>query len=408
MNGFSNGRRRTQSQKDDRRPRRIKQCEACKKKNVLALRESEGQAFYVRCSNCGEYPGIVSSYRPCPHDPVHRYDEAQVCEKQKVEAQQSRKRRKEVFPTDEIPHLWMHAWRSQGNARNAGGNLYFQQASIFSYGSHFEIARHVETKRGDAVLFNTATYSVTTTRQQSSVRSAIPDSVTVFNVVRLDVPDAGRFAGDTHAVNIKDYDSRVESALLKAIRARSSYAKESNHEDAVKTRAERNAYAVFFGLRIKPLASVPALDSKVIDAIKAKEAERVRVESEKTKQAKAERLRQMAESIEAWKQGQSVSLGYDAPTMLRINGAEVETSKGARVPLSHAKRALTLVRAVVARGETWETNGHTCHVGHYKIERIEANGTIKAGCHVIPRDEWERIAPAIEASTAVESEQQQA
>ncbi len=153
MNGFSNGHRRTQSQTEDRRPSRINKCDACKKKNVLALRETQGEGFNLKCSNCGEYPGIISSYRTCPHDPVHRSDEAHTCEKQKCQAQATRKRRKEVFTTDELPHIWMHSWRSQGNARNSAGNLYFQQASIYSYGNHFEIARHVETKRGDAILF---------------------------------------------------------------------------------------------------------------------------------------------------------------------------------------------------------------------------------------------------------------
>ena len=411
MNGFSNGHSRTQAQKEDRRPRRIKQCDACKAKNVLALRESEGEGFTLKCSKCGEYPGIVSSYSLCPHDPVHRYDEANACEKQKVEALEGRKRRKEVFPTDEIPHLWMHAWKTQESARNAGRNLYFNGASIFSYGNHFEIARHVETKRGQAVLFNTATYSVTTTRQQSSVKRAIPDSTQVFNVCRLDVPDAGRWIGDTHTVNVKDYDSRIESALLKAIRASSSWQKEYSHEDAVKIRSERNAYVTFFNLKLKPYAPIPALDSKAVDAIKAKEKVRQAAEAAKTRARTIEREKEVAEykvkqltAVEDWRKGipNPVSLPYDAPTMLRIEGEEVVTSKGARVPLSHAKRALTLVRAVVARGETWETNGHTCHVGHYKIERIEANGTVKAGCHVIPRDEWERIAPAIEASQALE------
>jgi hypothetical protein len=55
------------------------------------------------------------------------------------------------------------------------------------------------------------------------------------------------------------------------------------------------------------------------------------------------------------------------------------------------------VRAVIGRGEAWQTNGHTCHVGHYRLDRIEANGTLKAGCHVIARDEWERIAPLLDA-----------
>jgi hypothetical protein len=327
---------------------------------------------------------------------VHRWDEKILCQKQRIEQEaSSRKRRKEVFPTDEIPHLWFHAYKTQEHARNSAGNLYFRGSSIFSYGSHFEIARHVETKRGNAVLLNTDSRSVTTTRHQSAVRQAIPDSATVFHVCHTDIG----YRADYHALNVKDYDSRIDSALLKAIRARSSWAKESNHGEAVRLRTERNSYAIFFGLRVKPLAPIPALDSKKIEVIKTKERERIRVESEKTKQEKAERLARAAEAIENWRNGlgDSYGLPYDAPTMLRIAGDEVQTSKGVRVPVSHAKRALILVRAVVGRGETWETNGHTCHVGVYKIERIEANGTAKAGCHVIPRDEWERIAPALDA-----------
>jgi hypothetical protein len=112
----------------------------------------------------------------------------------------------------------------------------------------------------------------------------------------------------------------------------------------------------------------------------------------------------LAVSIQAWRDGQAISLPYNVPAMLRIAGNEIETSKGARVPLAHAKRALVLIRAVVSRGEAWATNGHTCHVGHYRIDSIEANGTVKAGCHVIARDEWERIAPALDAIPTAEQE----
>src|ERR1700722_12403540 len=135
MNGFSNGHRQVRRM-EDTRPRRVKQCESCKARNVLAVCQ-EGQTYPGVCNKCGNYPGTISSYGACPHDPVHRWDEKNVCEKLRIaEDAKTRKRKKEVYPTDEIPHLWVHAWRSQGNARNAAGNLYFQQASIFSYGSH--------------------------------------------------------------------------------------------------------------------------------------------------------------------------------------------------------------------------------------------------------------------------------
>src|SRR6267378_6539904 len=97
----------------------------------------------------------------------------------------TRKRAKHVFDTGEIPHLWAH--KVQESARNAQGNLYFGGDTIYSYGSHFPIARHVvdnPTKKNpkSAILFTTRSYSVTTSGHISAVRSAIPKDVPVFHV----------------------------------------------------------------------------------------------------------------------------------------------------------------------------------------------------------------------------------
>src|SRR5258708_7491843 len=97
----------------------------------------------------------------------------------------TRKRKKTVFDTGEIPHLWAH--KVQENARNAQGNFYFENDIIFSYGSHFRIPRQVEdnpTKKNPkpAILFTTRSYSVTTSGHISAVRSAIPKDVPVFRV----------------------------------------------------------------------------------------------------------------------------------------------------------------------------------------------------------------------------------
>jgi hypothetical protein len=90
--------------------------------------------------------------------------------------------------------------------------------------------------------------------------------------------------------------------------------------------------------------------------------------------------------------------------MLRINGNEVETSLGARVPVSHAKRGLAFVRRVVSSGQEYVRNGHTLHLGHYAIDRIETDGTLHAGCHVIKFSEIENLAPALDAVTVSASE----
>jgi hypothetical protein len=67
------------------------------------------------------------------------------------------------------------------------------------------------------------------------------------------------------------------------------------------------------------------------------------------------------------------------------------------VTLALAVRGLALVRSVMKRGEEWRTNGHTCHLGHYQIDRITADGTVYAGCHQVPWTSIERIAPALDA-----------
>jgi hypothetical protein len=86
--------------------------------------------------------------------------------------------------------------------------------------------------------------------------------------------------------------------------------------------------------------------------------------------------------------------------MLRVDGDEVLTSWGARFPVSHAKRALAFVRKVRESGEAYVRNGHTSHLGHYTIDRIEPDGTVKAGCHVISWEEIARITPLLDRIAA--------
>src|SRR5258708_3083091 len=80
--------------------------------------------------------------------------------------------------------------------------------------------------------------------------------------------------------------------------------------------------------------------------------------------------------------------------------SQYQSSRGAQVPISPAIRGLRFGRAVVARGEAFQTNGHKFHLGHYFIDRIDVDGTLTAGCHVISYAEIERIAPELERIAA--------
>ena len=89
------------------------------------------------------------------------------------------KRTRTVHPVDMVAHLWAN--RTQDYARNPGHNFYFSGETIYSYGSHFPIARHVESKRGRAVLFTTRSYSATTAGHKCTVAGACRH-LTVFHV----------------------------------------------------------------------------------------------------------------------------------------------------------------------------------------------------------------------------------
>jgi hypothetical protein len=43
-------------------------------------------------------------------------------------------------------------------------------------------------------------------------------------------------------------------------------------------------------------------------------------------------------------------------------------------------------------GVKWQRNGETIRVGHFTVDRIEANGTLHAGCHRIYWPEIEQAA----------------
>src|SRR6266403_280024 len=143
-----------------------------------------------------------------------------------------------------------------------------------------------------------------------------------------------------------------------------TYNKEYHHERAVELRKEALCYATFFGLADPAIDQVPDLNSEQMAAIKSREAKASAKKAAETKRKAEEDCIRWAAAAEQWRAGEyHHTLPYSLPTMLRIEGDEVVTSRGARFPISHAKRGLSLVRAVMARAEDWRRNGHSCHLG---------------------------------------------
>ncbi len=326
-----------------------------------------------------------------------------VEEQELAELKRPRKRAKTVFPSDEIPHLWAH--KVQGSARNARHNLYFDGDVIYSYGSHFPIARHITNDKGkNAVLFTIRDYSVTTSKHKSMVRSAIPDSLPVF-----DVPEMGIRWGTgepNHSDNLKYFQSKLDEAIEKSARARKCG--DWHLKTAQEYRDTMRNYARFFGIKnVRPKFpsgnKLAKLQKTIRERIaRAKVADAQAEERARIRNAERERIAalELAEKIELWRAHDPNVTSWQisrAPAMLRITGNEVETSKGARFPVSHAKRGLRFVRSVMESGKEYVRNGHTIHLGHYAIDRITTDGTVYAGCHVVTFAEIQRIAPQLDA-----------
>lgn len=125
--------------------------------------------------------------------------------------------------------------------------------------------------------------------------------------------------------------------------------------------------------------------------------ERKRIEARKAADALDARTR-----LAAWRDGGDVGrhgfrdLRDTEGDCLRVStDGDVETTQGARVPLAHVVDRAPLLLRIIRSGQAWQRNGHTIHLGHYSVDKIEEDGTLHAGCHTFRRAELERFAAVI-------------
>ena len=278
----------------------------------------------------------------------------------------------------ELAHLWAHRARPSGRA----SSFYFEGDTIYSYGSHFPIARHYK----GVVLMTTRGYSNTTAQHISAVRMACSHK-SVFNVER---PDR-----DPSKADIANYKEGIEQAAMAAVLARSS--KNRKLHELSELVIEANSFCELFGFKTR--FSLPTDWSEL-----KKRADKIAAAEYKREQEKQCRIEAEAqEKIQRWLNGEGVSIPYSISRVyLRarhaacesINGDQsddmiMETSKGARVPLNEAKRAFEFCMKMRDRG--WHRNGEQFKVGSYQLDAIGKDGVI-AGCHRISWDEIERFA----------------
>lgn len=286
-----------------------------------------------------------------------------------------------------------HVWAQQSQPSGSGSSFFFDGASIYSYGRHFEIARFITRNGARAVLFTTRGYSVTTQRHISLARRAIPSGVPVFHVPDIDAAARGHLNDATRDY----YRQEVASIERSAVKRRRAESAAIDLRRAQEVAREASAYAEFMGRRWRikePLWTPERMDA--LRATLAKEAKR----NKARKDAAARRYAaEQARARDEWRAGSGNQYPGGA-VMLRLSTdrSEIQTSMGAHIPASLARMVWDLVTGIRCSGQAHTFTGDwnaKPRLGQFTLDAVHADGSIRAGCHEIGFDELQRMAVAL-------------
>lgn len=285
----------------------------------------------------------------------------------------------------QVAHVWAQQTKESGKA----SRIFFDGPAIFSYGRHYCIARFTDATMQDGrrvVLFNARGYSMSTAKHRGHVRDALRG----LDVRVIEVPGAEAWS---HSTNLEHFQREYTAAIEKAGRAR--------------TRAEwylNDAHAMQKDCR--DYCEAFALDPANCEWAYEETSPELLADARKAAQENAAKNRQRNEERERaaailragnrdnWRARRPAETSdICGPTMLRMsaNGKEVETSRGARVPVADAKTLWHLVRRCVARGAELSTPPPVA-VGQFQLDRIAADGTCIVGCHTLELSETRAFA----------------
>lgn len=286
-----------------------------------------------------------------------------------------------------IAHLWASGNVESGKTSN--GTMYFEGRTIYSYGSHYPIARMFSSC--NVVLFNSASSSVTTEgKHKNRVRQAIPHDYRTFAVPNVHFDDNLKAK---HLENWKYLVGQYESTLEEAKRAIKTSRKDGRLVCADQFRQDANEYRRIFkitGRGVKILEPIKGLDER-LDELR-KESRKRELEETKAKAAK------QADDLARWKRGEFIPSGfyYSGDVQLRLitdihqpSKQTVQTSRGAEFPLTDAIKAYKHLKRLASSGKDFHRNGESIQLGPFQIDSTSwEEGEVRAGCH---RVKWEVI-----------------
>lgn len=282
---------------------------------------------------------------------------------------------KRVFSNmDQVIHLWAN--QTQSDARCT--NVFFNGTKIWSYGYHYLLGQ-IHTYKGVKVaLINSNYYSNTTAKHQRSAWGAVAHLTRIYVSDPSDsslipggllekqealLDDAFDFfnrrkfwsgytikPSDRLFEQIKEFNNTCKILKFKHLML-------DNDDDFIRL---MQSHVDLMHEREKELTSPENLAKK----------EKARLKREELKTKKLEN------EIKTWKAVGTLTDGVRSlhPQIIRIQKDVVQTSRGAEVPLFHAKRLLTkFLNSAVKTGDK---------IGPFQVSEVRTE-TIVIGCHVL-------------------------
>lgn len=277
---------------------------------------------------------------------------------------------KRLVKSEQVAHLWAN--KSQSDARNANGSLWFKGNSIYSYGLHYELGRHIIYNGVPLVMINSTGYSVTTAKQIRMARSA------TSHLLQLD---------STHGLEPENvFDALVTEQgdvidrLMGVFNQRSFYFTPDEwcevHGNML---GEFNILCKKLGhyeLTLEMPTDFWVLCREHVKYRNERKTEADTLKAIKREAERLEKLKDLREDLAKWKLGWNVNRSLHAfdPQHIRVKGDNVETTRGASVPVRAAKLFIELLEAGrIKAGD---------RVGDFPFESYDSKtGIITIGCH---------------------------
>lgn len=316
---------------------------------------------------------------------------------------------KHAFPSnDALCHAWAHQTSDHGHSKSMSfrGPVLYSYSTAIAYLTTRRTGGDLADIAGDRVaLVETRSYSITTSsKHYPAMRASLANYRTIYLPGDVSIPNHAEAFSEEDVVArvVREWGESVRRGFHEAEHGRDYIARVKAYRAAVDSwnRLERmtSLYRMRHGVVIP---SLPRIDDDLarIDA-RERRLEETRAERQQRNAARMDEYYRLKfakheERVAAFIEGKNTGAIYGGLDYLRVKGGDVETSKGARVPLDHVRRIAPRLLRMLREGSEWHRNGESIRVGHFQIDEVRSDGTVRAGCHTFDRSEIERFAAVI-------------